>query len=122
MWFDTDVSVEFGDLSEGREPNAPAHSHSSLGVMGTDGFNTFLWRETEGTFYDQKLSFADDLTFSVNSSAVPVPSSFFALAIMWEGGLSGYGGRRRVQQETLWMNQQKLFRGLFPLAGNPENS
>lgn len=70
------VPVDFGDLPGGGDSTVLGTTPLFFGVIDTDGFNAFLWQETEGTFDDQKFIFADDFTF-----AVPEPGSIVISAL-----------------------------------------
>jgi hypothetical protein len=86
------VPVDFGNLPGGGDPTVVGTTPAFWGVIDTDGFNSFLWQETEGTSGDQKLIFADNFTFGVASAAaVPEPSTLTLIAI---GGLTLLGWRR----------------------------
>jgi hypothetical protein len=88
------VPVDFGDLPGGGDPTVVGTTPLFFGVIDSDGFNAFLWQETEGTFDDQKFIFADDFTFAVGTTPVPEPSSFVLFG-MGAIGLFGYGYRRK---------------------------
>lgn len=88
--------VDFGDLPGGGDPTVVGTTPLFFGVIDTDGFNTFLWQETEGTFDDQKFIFADDFTLAVNSSPVPEPTSIALWAMLGLYGV-GYGIHRRMK-------------------------
>jgi hypothetical protein len=73
------VQVDFGDLPGGGDPTALGTTYKFFGAIDTAGFRSFRWQETEGTFEDQKLIFADDFRYAVSVSAVPEPSTLALL-------------------------------------------
>ena len=55
--------------------NAVVGPSQFFGVIDSDGFSTFEWRETEGTIGDQKLIFADDFYFAFGGVLVDCNSN-----------------------------------------------
>lgn len=86
--------VDFGDLPGGGDPELVTTAPAFWGVIDTNGFNAFLWQETEGTWDDQKFIFSDDFTFAVASATIPEPSSLILLGVC-SLSLLGYSCFRR---------------------------
>ncbi|HKJ07486.1 MAG TPA: VPLPA-CTERM sorting domain-containing protein [Gammaproteobacteria bacterium] len=62
-----------------------------FGIIDTDGFQRFEFRELEGTVTDVKTIFADDFYIAESATVVPLPESFWLLG----SGLLGLVGIRR---------------------------
>ena len=69
--------VDFGETCDGNDENCSDNAiigtqHKFFGVIDSDGFSQFEYREMEGTNGDQKLIFADDFYFAGSDiAAIP---------------------------------------------------
>ena len=89
--------VDFGETCDSNEENCSDNAiistqHKFFGVIDSDGFSQFEYREMEGTNGDQKLIFADDFYFAGSEiTAIPVPQA----ALLFGSGLLGLIGIAR---------------------------
>jgi hypothetical protein len=60
--------------------NATTNAHQFFGVIETNGFISFEFREWEGTAEDQKFIWADDFTIGLPLSSAVMITSFHAVA------------------------------------------
>jgi hypothetical protein len=72
--------VDFGDDS-----TVLGTTSLFFGAIDTEGFNAFLWQETEGTYNDQKYIFADDFTLALNPVPIPAAAWLFGSALLGLG-------------------------------------
>lgn len=94
--------VDFGETCDSNDENCSDNAiigtqHKFFGVIDSDGFSQFEYREMEGTNGDQKLIFADDF-YSAGSeiSAIPVPPA----AWLFGSGLLGLVGMTRRKKSV----------------------
>lgn len=72
--------VDFGETCDGDGENCISNAllgtaHAFFGVIDTDGFTRFEFRDLEGTLGEHKFLFADDFTIAGSVTAVPVPAA-----------------------------------------------
>jgi len=72
---DTLAAVDFNGANDLQS------AHQFFGVIETNGFLTFEFREIEGVAEDQKFIWADDFTFGLPLSSAVMISSFDAVAV-----------------------------------------
>ena len=92
--FGADVTLFLDGVEVGFGADGNISSWTFLGVIDTAGFNSFEFRETDGTGGQGIFIYADDVTFGV--SAVPVP----AAAWLFGSGLIGLIGIARRKKSV----------------------
>ena len=78
------VFLDSGTTSVGFDNTAVGSSNQFFGVINTDGFNEFEFRELEGTKEDQKFLWVDDFTFGLAASgcgANSAPTAAFTFVL-----------------------------------------
>ena len=89
--------IDFGETCDGDGENCVSNSllgtaHAFFGVIDTDGFTQFEFRDLEGKLDEYKLLFADDFYIAASVTAVPVPA---AVWLFGSGLVALLGIRRR---------------------------